>query len=44
MKSKLEIQRRLEWIAKRIERLENRLYQINPSTNNYLFKKHSNER
>lgn len=41
---KEEIRARLEWITKRIQRLENRLYNINPAKDNVLFKKHSNEK
>ena len=41
---KEEIRARLEWITKRIQRLENRLYYINPVKDNILFKKHSNEK
>jgi hypothetical protein len=39
-----KIKQRLEYIRKRIERLEERLYKINPAKNNRLFKQHSNER
>lgn len=41
---KEEIRARLEWITKRIQRLENRIYNINPAKDNVLFKKHSNEK
>lgn len=41
---KEEIRARIEWITKRIQRLENRLYNINPAKENALFKKHSNEK
>ena len=44
MKTKEEIRARLEWITKRINWLEERLYKINPSKNIELFKKHSNEK
>ena len=44
MNRKQEIRARLEWITKRINRLENRLYYIDPAKNYALFKRHSNEK
>lgn len=44
MQTKQQIELRLEWISKRIERLERRLYQINVAKDIALFKKHSNEK
>ena len=44
MNRKQEIRARLEWITKRLQRLEKRLYEIDPAKENDLFKRHSNER
>ena len=42
--TKEQIRARLEWLAKRITWLEDRLYYINPAKQNDLFKRHSNEK